>query len=169
MSIPTSKRWYVVYSKPHEEECAQLHFRLKGVDCFFPRLLLPGTRKRDRIVPLFPSYLFVRIRLSEEYQHVVWSPGVRYLIGFAGSPLPLDDEVVDFLIRQANPDGVIQARLKLQVGQEVRICNGPFAGLVGIIREPPDTKGRVKLLLNFLKRQVTAQTPLEFIETRWVA
>jgi transcriptional antiterminator RfaH len=170
MSNMNSKRWYVVYSKPHAEEYAQFHFRLKGVEYFFPQLLLPGTRRKaNRVVPLFPNYMFVRICLSEDYHHVIWSPGVKYLVGFGGDPVPVDDKVVEFLMQQANPNGIITARAKLEVGQEVMICGGPFTGLVGIIREPPDAKGRVKLLLNLLRRQVTTHTPLELIESRWVA
>jgi transcription elongation factor/antiterminator RfaH len=170
MSNMNSKRWYVVYSKPHAEEYAQFHFRLKGVEYFFPQLLLPETRRKtNRVVPLFPNYMFVRISLSEDYHHVIWSPGVKYLVGFGADPVPVDDKVVEFLMQQANPDGIIAARSNLQVGEEVRICGGPFAGLVGIIREPPNAKGRVKLLLSLLKRQVTAETPVEFIESRWVA
>jgi transcription elongation factor/antiterminator RfaH len=164
------KQWYVVYSKPRREEYAQFYFRLKGLEHFFPRLLLPGSRrKHNRIIPLFPNYIFVRIRLSEDYHHVIWSPGVRYLVSFAGNPVPVDDKVVEFLMQQANPEGIIAARSSLKEGQEVRICGGPFVGLVGIIREPPDAKGRVKLLLNLLKRQVIADAPVEFIESRWVA
>jgi transcription elongation factor/antiterminator RfaH len=163
-----SKRWYVVYSKPHGEERAQFHFRLKGVEHFFPRLLLPGSRRKpNRIISLFPNYMFVRIALSEDYHHVVWSPGVKYLVGFGGHPAPLDDEVVEFFMKQANPEGIIPARLNLEIGQVVRICDGPFAGLVGIIQNPPDAKGRVKLLLNLLKRQVAAETPATSIEAVW--
>lgn len=170
MSDLNCKRWYVVYSKPHEEECALLHFRLKGVEHFFPRLRLPSTpRKHNRVVSLFPNYMFVRISLAEDYHRVIWSPGVRYLVSCGDYPLPLDDEVMHFLMQQATPEGIITARPSLKVGQEVRICGGPFVGLVGIIREPPDARGRVKLLLNLLKRQVTTETPVGLIETRWVA
>lgn len=170
MSDLNSKQWYVVYTKPHAEEYTQFHFRLKDVEHFFPQLRLPGTRRKpNRVVPLFPNYMFVRIRLHEDYHRVIWSPGVKYLIGFGGHPVSIEDSLIDFLIQQASPKGIIMARAKLEVGQEVMICGGPFVGLVGIIREPPDAKGRVKLLLNLLRRQVTTQTPLELIESRWVA
>jgi transcription elongation factor/antiterminator RfaH len=163
-----SKRWYVVYTKPHAEERAQFHFRLRRVEYFLPRLLLPGNRRKPNlIISLFPNYMFVRIALAEDYQRVVWSPGVKYLVGFGGHPAPLDDEVVEFLMKQANLEGIIPARLNLEIGQVVRICDGPLAGLVGIIQSPPDTKGRVKLLLNLLQRQVAAETPATSIEAVW--
>jgi transcription antitermination factor NusG len=111
--------------------------------------------------------MFVRIALSEDYHRVVWSPGVKYLVGFGGHFVALNDEVIEFLMKQANPEGIIPARLNLEIGQVARICDGPLAGLVGIIENPPDAKGRVKLLLNLLKRRVAAETPATSIEARW--
>ena len=75
------RQWYVVYSKPRKEEFAEFNLRQKGLEVFFPRLRLPGSRqKRKQIVPLFPNYLFVKIQVfSEEYHYVTWSPGVKRL------------------------------------------------------------------------------------------
>jgi transcriptional antiterminator NusG len=112
--------------------------------------------------------LFVRIDLSEEYYYVLWSPGVKRFIGFNGSPTPLDDDIVDFLMQQASDEGIIPARSNLKVGQKVQISGGPFDGLVGIIEEPPNAKGRVKVLLNLLSRQVKAEVPVEFVRSGWV-
>jgi transcriptional antiterminator NusG len=162
------KQWYVVYSKPHMEERAQFHFRLKQVEYFFPRLLLPGTRtKPSRVIALFPNYMFVRIALTKDYHRVIWSPGIKYLVGFGGEFAPLKDDVVEFLMKRANSDGIIPARLNIEVGQVVRICDGPLAGLIGIIQHPPNATGRVKLLLNLLERQVPAEAPATSIEALW--
>ena len=73
-----------------------------------------------------------------------------------------------FLIRQANSEGIIAARSKLKVGEEVRVSRGPFQGLVGIIQEPPNVRGRVKILLELLSRQVRAEVPIEYVEGGWV-
>src|SRR5262245_59083212 len=105
MSDMNSKRWYVVYSKPRGEGRAEFHFRMKRVEYFYPRLLFPGSgRKPNRIVSLFPNYIFVRIALAEDYYRVIWLPGVKYLVGFGNYPAPLNDEVVEFLMQQANPE-----------------------------------------------------------------
>jgi len=170
-SYPEMQRWYVVYSKPRKEECAQFHLRSKGLEVFLPRLLLPQSVNRGkRVVPLFPNYLFVRIHIfSEEYSYVAWSPGVKRFIGFNGTPTPLDDGVVDFLMQQATDEGIITARSNLKVGQQVQISGGPFDGLVGVIQEPPNGKGRVKVLLNLLSRQVKGEVPVQFVKSGWVA
>ena len=164
------RQWYVVYTKPHGEELARFHLTLKGIDVFLPRLLLPESlKKRRRIVPLFPNYLFVHIRIFEGYHYVAWSPGVKRLVGFNGIPTPLDEEVVRFLMQQASPEGIIASRSNLMAGHEVTITGGPFNGLVGIIQDPPDTRGRVNLLLNLLSRQVKVTVPTRFINSGWVA
>ncbi len=163
------RRWYVIYSKPHKEEFAGIHLRQKGLEVFFPRLLVPESlQKRRRIVPLFPNYLFVRIEISKEYHYVLWSPGVKRLVGFNGNPTPLDEEIMDFLMQQANSDGIITARSNLRTGQEVQISGGPFDGLVGVIQEPPSAKGRVKVLLKLLSRQVNVEVPVRFVKSGWV-
>jgi transcriptional antiterminator RfaH len=169
MSDIKLKQWYVVYSKRHAEESVQLHFRLKGLECFFPRLLLPKTTpKHRRIVPLFPNYLFVRICFLEEFQYVFWTHGVKRFVSFNGIPAALDEEVVTFIMRQANAEGIVTARSNLKAGEQVRVSRGPFQGLVGIIQEPPNVRGRVKILLELLARQVRAEVPIEYVEGGWV-
>jgi len=162
--------WYVVYCKPHREEQAQFHLRLKGLEVFFPRLdLVRVPEKRKRIIPLFPNYLFVRIDLPTEFHYVSWSPGVKRIVSFGERPIPLDERVVDFLKQQTDGAGVIQARSQLRPGQEVEIRGGPFDGLIAIIQDPPDAKGRVKILLKLLSRQISVKLGVEFIKGEWVA
>ena len=162
--------WYVVYSKPHKEEQAQFHLRMKGVDVFFPRLdLVRVAEKRKRIIPLFPNYLFVRIHLPTEFHYVTWSPGVKRIVSFGERPILLDERVVDFLMQQTDGAGVIQACSQLRPGQEVEIRGGPFDGLIAIIQDPPDAKGRVKILLKLLSRQISVRLGVEFIKGEWVA
>jgi len=169
MSHLEMQRWYVVYSKPHKEELARFHLELKGIEVFFPRLLLPeSARARKRVVPLFPNYLFVRIHIPEEFNYALWSPGVKHFVSFNGIPAVLDEEVVTFLMKQATPEGIITARSNLKAGQQVQIVGGPFEGLVGIIHEPPNARGRVKILLRLLSRQVKAEVPVEFVKSGWV-
>jgi Transcription termination factor nusG len=67
-----SKRWYVVYSKPHGEEYAQLPFPAQGTGVFISAASLPkAAQKHRRIVPLFPNYLFLRIHFVAEFQYVL--------------------------------------------------------------------------------------------------
>ena len=166
----STQRWYVVYSKPRKEEFALSQLRAKGLEVFYPKLLLPGSSNRpNRVVPLFPSYLFARINLvSSEYYTVIWSPGVKRIISFAGVPAPLDDAIVASLKDQADLHGLIPGRTNLRVGQEVLIKLGPFDGLIGVVRELPDGKQRVKVLMKLLSRQINVEVPVHLLESGWV-
>ena len=164
------RRWYVVYSKPHKEAFAEFQLRLKGLEIFLPRLLLPGLPElQKQIIPLFPSYLFARINLEEEYHYVLWTPGVKRVVSFNDVPMPLEEGVVEFLKKHANDYGLIEAHSNLRPGQSVQITGGPFGGLEAIIQEPVNSKGRVKVLLSLLSRQVKAEVPVQLVESRWVA
>ena len=171
MCNPGERLWYAIYSKPQKEEAAHFHLRQKGLEVFLPKLLLPIDQKqRRRVVPLFPSYLFARIDVhSEEYGYVIWSPGVKRLVSFNDVPVPIDESVIDFLIKEGNVAGVIPAHSNLKIGQEVHIDGGPFDGLVGIIQQPPNAKGRVKVLLSLLNRETKVEVPMRFVNCGWVS
>jgi transcription elongation factor/antiterminator RfaH len=170
MSAAAEREWYVLYSKPQKEDYARFHLSAKGLEVFFPQLLFPDSaKKRKRLVPLFPNYLFVRLKLfSEEFSQAKWSPGVSRVVSFNGIPAPIDRRVVELLMQQVNREGVIKAQPNLRSGQEVRIIRGPFNGLLGIIQEPPNAKGRISILLQLLNRPTKADVPIEFVETEWV-
>lgn len=170
MISSAKKRWCAVYSKPQKEDLAQWHLRSKGLEVFLPKLVLPDCAKRPRrIVPLFPNYLFVRIDItSEQAAYVVWAPGVKRLVSFAGVPATVDDNVMEFLMERSDASGHIAAASNLKAGQQVRITGGPFSGLTGLIQEPPDARGRVKVLMTLLNREVKAEVPLRLVECGWV-
>jgi transcriptional antiterminator RfaH len=165
------KKWYVVLTKPRNEETARFHLVSKGIEVFYPKLFLPSARKPgQQIVSLFPNYLFVRIDASSsEYSQVVWCRGTRKLVSFGGAAAAVEDSVIDFVKDQADSRGVIVARSNLKVGDEVQIAKGPLRGLVGIIQEPPDTKSRVKVLMAMLSRHVPVEVPAAYINAGWVA
>ena len=170
LATSTERQWYVLYSKPQKEDYARYQLRAKGLEVFFPQLLFPkSAKKRKRLVPLFPNYLFVRLKLfSEEFSYAMWSPGVSRIVSFNGVPAAIHDSVVNFLIAQTDGSGIVEARPKLRTGQEVRISGGPFGGLVGIIQEPPNAKGRIKILIQLLNRQTKVDVPIQFLEAEWV-
>ncbi len=162
------RRWYVVYSKPRREEFAQSNLQRKGLEVFFPRLALPYPRpKQNPIVPLFPNYLFVRLRLPEEYSYALWSPGVKNIVSFNDTPAPIDEDIVTFLKSQADIASIIKGHSQLAVGQQIRISGGPFDGIIGIIHDPPDARGRVGVLMQLLSRQVKVAVPMRFVESSW--
>jgi transcriptional antiterminator RfaH len=165
------KQWCVVYTKPQREEFAEVNLRRRRIDTFFPKLFLPKSAKRKkRVVALFPNYLFVCVDfVADEYASIIWCPGVKRMVSFNGSPAIVDESIIAFLMAQAGAGGVIAARCNVRIGQQVAIDGGPFDGLVGIIQEPPNARGRVKILLELLNRPTKVDVPIQFIKASWVA
>ena len=167
---PSAAPWYVLYSKPHGEGVAELHLRRKGFDVFYPKLELPPYAATRRSVPLFPGYLFARVDLARQWHEVAWTPGVKRLVGAAGVPTPIESNIVTFLKENAEADGCLRARPDLRRGQEVQITDGPFAGLMAIVENPPDARGRVRVLMRLLNsRPVAVRMPVRFVKSAWIA
>jgi transcription antitermination factor NusG len=126
MSSTALGQWYLVSSKPHQEDVAQFQMEHKSIDVFLPRLFVPLS-KRSKIVPFFPNYLFAHIKNNTEYDQVRWLPGVKCIVDFNGVPAPVNEELIQFLKRCATPSGILTAHSLL--AQAAR------AGLARIIHE----------------------------------
>lgn len=160
-----TREWFVISSKPRREEYAQEQLARRGVETFLPRIVEPARLlDRSNIAPLFPGYLFVHIDLATQYFNVVWTPGVRKLIGFGEAPSPVDDAVVDFLRERVGAEGILRPASLLREGDMVRVRRGPLEGLVGIIEHPGGGRGRVRVLMELLRRQTRVEMPLHILE-----
>jgi transcriptional antiterminator RfaH len=160
----SSKEWFVVRSKPRKEEHAVRHLARRGVEVFFPRILEPvGLGTNWTTVPLFPSYLFVEIDLHQDFHQIIWTPGVKGFVAFGEIPTAIQPRVVHFLRQEAGADGVIRPTRRFHVGDRVRIKRGPFAGLIGIIEKPCSERGRIRVLMDFLRQGTAVEVPITAI------
>ena len=115
-----------------------------------------GVRKEvERRV--FPGYILVNMIMDEDSWYVVRnSPGVTGFVGMGNKPTPLRNEEVDKIMKRIESD---EPRMKVnfQIGEHVRIMNGPFAEFSGIVDEIYPDKGKAKVLVSFFNRE----TPVE--------
>ena len=154
------RQWFVVRTKAKKEDYAVQQLERRGVATFLPCVLEYG---RDQIAPLFPGYLFVNIVLLAQYYRVVWAPGVRSFVAFGEVPTPVQDSVV-YLIRASAPNGVIRPLARFKPGDRVQIKSGPLAGLMAVIQRPCSPRGRVKILLDFLRQGISAELPVGLVD-----
>ena len=155
------RQWYVVRTKVRKEDFAVQQLEQRGVNVFLPRILEYG---RDQIGPLFPGYLFVHIALVEQYYRVVWTPGVRSFIAFGAVPTPVHDSVIRLIEASAGEGGVIRPLAAFKPGDRVQIRSGPLAGLVAVIEQPCSQRGRVKILLDFLRQGASVELPVALVD-----
>ncbi len=158
-------QWFVVSTKLRRETFAQEQLARRGVETFLPRIVEPvrSTRK-PAVSALFPNYLFVRIDLEGQYFDVTWTPGVKRFISFGASPAPVSDAVVEFLQKRVGPAGILSVVPVFRAGDTVRVRYGPLAGLIGVIEHPGSPRGRVRVLMELLKRQTRVELPQQLVE-----
>jgi transcriptional antiterminator RfaH len=157
--------WYVVRTKARRETYAQDQLARRGVRTFLPRILEPGRSAIEPVVgPLFPGYLFARLRLSSQYTAVIWAPGVRSFVSFGEAPCPLDEAVVDFIQERCGAEGVVRALPTFNEGDVVRVKCGPFSGLLGVVQGEVNARCRVQVLMDLLRRRTQVSLPTELLE-----
>jgi transcription antitermination factor NusG len=132
---PTKPRgWQLVYTVARHEKSVAAQFRSRGIDHFVP-LYETIHRWRSRSVkltlPLFPSYVFVRLDESNR-RNVITAPGVVSIVSCQGHPAVVPAEQIAAIqnaltFQHAHPCPYLAS------GKRVRIMSGPLRGIVGVI------------------------------------
>jgi transcriptional antiterminator RfaH len=155
------REWFVIRTKPRKEDVAVLNLERRGISTFCPRILEPiGWTNNWAVAPLFPGYLFVEIQLQASYHAVTWTPGVKGFVAFGEVPSPVPCEVVRFLWDESGDDGIIRPANNFRRGERVRVKRGPLAGLVGIIEKPCPERGRIRVLMDFVRQGTVVELPI---------
>jgi transcription antitermination factor NusG len=157
--------WYAARTRSRHEKSVACILERKQIETFLPLFRTVRRWKNgDHQVelPLFPGYTFVRIPLVNRLQ-VLKVPGVVQLVGFDGTPAPLEDEEVESL-RKAISSGVkATPHPYLTVGRRVRVTAGPLTGREGmLIRRKGLT--RVVLSIGLIQRSIAADLDAQSIE-----
>jgi transcriptional antiterminator NusG len=116
---------------------------------------------------VFPGYLLVRCDLDDDSWYVVRNtPGVTGFVGLGARPTPLSRRDVEtFLqVKEAGPEGPKKSkpRLEYDVGESVRVREGPFADFTGTIAEINEDQLKLKVLVNIFGRETPVE--LEFAQ-----
>lgn len=149
--------WYLVHTKPRQEEIALANLQRQGYDCYLPQMRIERVRRRKAEVttePMFPRYLFIRLDSSDQGKS--WSPirstlGVSQLVHFGARAAKVDDTLVD-LLRQR--ERVLPTEAMFNSGDSVVIADGPFAGIKAIY-QTADAERRAFILLEILAKPVS--------------
>ena len=134
--VTGASHWFAVYTTcRHEKRIAQ-HLRQREIEHYLPLYRLDRKwRNGSRVtleLPLFPCYIFVRIRRSERVS-VLSVPGALAVVGgTGGEPAPLPDAAINAL-RVGFLEHRIEPHPLLRVGQHARIRSGAFAGMEGVV------------------------------------
>ncbi len=160
----SSNRWFALRVKPRFEKTVATIARNKGYQEFLP-LYQCRRRWSDRFksveLPLFPGYVFCQ--LNPQFRlPLLMIPGALHFIGIGRIPAPIEDEEIAALQATMRCGLWAEPWPFLNVGQRVRLEEGPLAGLEGLLIEVRK-KQRLIVSVTLLKRSVAVE-----IERDWV-
>lgn len=165
-------QWYVVQTLSNKEQAAKRYIdryiaENELEDHIFEVLVPMETvsevkqgKKSQRKRKLYPGYIFLHCRLYDEDGELVqkawyYINGADGVIGFAGGkrPAPLkDDEIERILSQVAEAEGKEVPKVQYEVGEEVKITDGPFLNLTGAIEEIDPEAGKLKVSVSIFGR-----------------
>jgi transcriptional antiterminator RfaH len=162
-------RWHLVMSKPSCEVMAASQLERQGYVVYYPRILQKSQRRGkwiDRIAPLFPRYLFVKIDSEHQALAPVRSTvGVANVVRFGVDYLVVSNEIViNIKSKEHAATGLHQLHVGnwFKPGDQVRIAAGSLNGL-DVIFESDDGNHRVTVLLNLLGRETRIQVDAGYV------
>lgn len=134
-NVENLRRWFAVFTAPQNERSVVRHLDLRQVESFLPTCEsthIWKNRQRVKIThPLFPTYLFARIQISER-SSILRTPGVLRIVGNSLGPIPIPTSEIEFL-RSDFCRQRIESYRELVVGEKVRIKSGSMQGVQGIL------------------------------------
>jgi transcription antitermination factor NusG len=161
-SIP---KWFAAYTIPRREKHVGESLIERGIECFLPLYQAQRLwKKRSPVnldLPLFPTYIFVRIAQADRAL-VLGIPGIVSIVGSPTKPWPLPDSEVETL-RLGVQSQTIAPHPYLNYGDRVRIKTGLMAGVEGILTHA-NNGTRVVLTIESIMRSVAVEIGSDNIE-----
>jgi len=166
MSTPV--HWYLVHTKPGRERIAEFNLLRQNYQVYHPRFLRP-TRHRgswiEKIVSLFPRYIFLRLTQDQDLGPVRSTVGVANIVRFGHAYAVVPSQIVDDLRLRAHPETglhLLRRQAQFDLGSRVKVVAGVFEGLEGIFQRESGAE-RVVLLLALLGRETLVEVPSAFV------
>jgi transcriptional antiterminator RfaH len=157
------KAWYALFTKPRSELRVAHTLSARG---FTPFLPLITARSGQRVVPLFPSYLFVQCDTSATgISALEWIPGLCRVVNFDGKPAVIPERAIDMIraeLSRIEEEGGLPDH-PFKPGDEVIVEDGPLSGLRGVFQGPVGPAERVHILLHFLGQVNRAEVPVSIL------
>jgi transcription termination/antitermination protein NusG len=166
-----AKRWYIVHAHSNFEkkvaESIKERATAAGLAALFDEVLVPMEEvvevRRGRKVSterkFFPGYVLVKMDMTDQAYHLIKNTGkVTGFLGANNKPMPISDNEAMRILHQVK-EGVDRPKptVTFEIGEQVRVADGPFASFSGHVEEVDEERARLKVAVSIFGRA----TPVE--------
>ena len=161
-----AKRWYIVHAYTNFErkvaDAIRERARSAGLEHLFEEVVVPTEEvvevKRGRKVQaerkFLPGYVLVKMEMTDAaFVLIKNTPKVTGFLGAENKPMPISDDEAARILHQVR-EGVERPKpsVTFEVGEQVRVADGPFTSFNGVVEEVDEEKGRVKVSVSIFGR-----------------
>jgi transcription termination/antitermination protein NusG len=166
-----AKRWYIVHTYSNFEKKVMEDIKKqviqKKIDDMFESVIVPTEEvieiRRGRRIKterrFFPGYVLVKVDLTDEAFHLIKNtPKVTGFLGSGLKPVPITDAEAARILNQV-AEGVEKPKntIHFEIGEQVKVAEGPFASFTGQVEEVDEERSRLKVAVSIFGRP----TPVE--------
>jgi len=174
------KRWYVVHAysgfEAYVKEALEKRINLEGVSDKFGDILVPkekvvemkGGQKKESERKYFPGYVLVQMHMDDKTWHLVRS--TPKVLGFIGGtsdrPAPITEKEANVILQrvQENVEGKAKPKTIFEIGEVVRVIDGPFADFNGVVEEVNYEKSRLRVAVLIFGRSTPVELEFSQVE-----
>ena len=172
------KRWYIVHAYSNFERKVAESIKEKavaaGLGDLFEEILVPTEkvvelrrgRKVDAERKFFPGYVLVKMGMTDEAYHLIKNtPKVTGFLGSDNKPMPLSEAEAQRILHQVQ-EGIERPKpsVSFEVGEQVRVSEGPFASFNGVVEEVDDGRSRLKVAVSIFGRPTRVELEMGQVE-----
>ena len=170
--------WYIVqaYSGFEKKVVENIKEELKKnkVESNLEELMVPthqvtevkkGKRSKKE-KKFFPGYVLIKIELTKQIYHLIKNlPKVSGFLGSSDKPTPISDNEIKRILGQVTESAITQKPgLNFEIGEKVKVCDGPFASFNGLIEEIDEEKSRLKVSVSIFGRATPVDLEFHQVE-----